>query len=108
MAKLIGYTYHVVQMQPHFDHEQVQDCDVIRWLFAYDDFNSAEDVCKALERNNTTPSDHFVLCVPRWGRDKPITKEEILAGPDWERVDDAVGQNLVWEKVEEELPDPPF
>ncbi|UCF70841.1 MAG: hypothetical protein JSW49_00770 [candidate division WOR-3 bacterium] len=90
MAKVLGYRYYIVEMFPTDESGQ----DVVSKILMYDNLESAQDVLDAMNRNNFNFSCYYILMDPVYERPR-VTKEQILAGPDWE-------------KVGEELPDPPF
>lgn len=90
MAKVRGYRYYIVEMFPTDKSGQ----DVISKILMYDNLESAQDVLDAMNRNNFNFSCYYILMDPVYDRPR-VTKQDILAGPHWE-------------KVEEELPDPPF
>lgn len=90
MAKIRGYRYYIVEMYPG----EAPGTDCISKILMYDNLESAQDVLDAMNRNNFNFSCYYILMDPVYERPR-VTKEQILAGPDWE-------------KVEEELPDPPF
>jgi hypothetical protein len=85
-----GYRYYIVEMFPG----DVPGQDVVSKILMYDNLESAQDVLNAMNRNNFNFSCYYILMDPVYARPR-VTKEDILSGPDWE-------------KVEEELPDPPF
>lgn len=89
MAKIRGYHYQIVEMYPNADNE-----DCVAPILTFDSIESATEVLEVLEKHNYNYTVYVIMLKPVWERPR-VTKEQILAGPDWM-------------KVEEELPDPPF
>ena len=91
-----GYRYYIVEMFPG----DVPGQDVVSKILMYDNLESAQEVLDAMNRNNFNFSCYYILMEPIYERRPTIS--EILAGPDWERVDGRFDGSI------DELPDPPF
>jgi gamma-glutamylcyclotransferase (GGCT)/AIG2-like uncharacterized protein YtfP len=99
MAKIRGYRYYIVEMYPG----QAPGEDIVTKILMYDNLESAQDVLDAMNRNNYNFSCYYILMDPVYEREVAVTREMIAAGPEPDCT-----YNPDWEKVEEELPDPPF
>ena len=95
MGRIRGYHYTIVEMFPNADNEVV-----VQKILMYDNLESAQEVLDAMNRNNFNFSCYYILMEPIYERRPTIS--EILAGPDWERVDGRFDGSI------DELPDPPF
>ena len=92
MAKIRGYHYQIVEMYPNANNE-----DCVAPILTFDCLEAATEVLEVLEKHNYNYTVYVIMLKPVWDM-KGISKEavdELLSGRDWE-------------KVEEELPDPPF